>query len=45
MAGRGNSFTQNYSTGDSSKTRFLEDFISEQRVGSDEEGSEPLYPV
>ena len=45
MDGRGNPFTRNYSIGDSSETKFPEDFISEERVGSDEEGSECLYPV
>ena len=39
MADRGNPFTRNYSIGDSSETKFLEDFISEERVGLEEEGS------
>ena len=45
MDGRGNMFTRNYSTSDSSETKFPEDFISEERVGSNEEGSECLYLV
>ena len=45
MAGRGNPFTRNYSIGDSSETKFLEYFISEERVAPKEEGSEHLYAV
>ena len=45
MDGRGNPFTRSYSIGDSSKNKFPEDFISEERVVSNEEGSECLYPV
>ena len=45
MANRGNMFTRNYSTGDSYETKFPKDFTSEERVGSDEEGLERLYPI
>ena len=47
MAGRGNLFTRNYSIGDTSKTKFPKDLIPEEqeRVGSEEEGSEYLYVV
>ena len=47
MDGRGNPFTRNYSIGDTSETKFPEDFIPEEqeRVGSEEEGSEHLYVV
>ena len=45
MARRGNPFTRNYSIGDSSETNFPEYFISEERVGSNEEGTECLYHV
>ena len=45
MASRRNPFTRNYSIGDSSETKFPEDFISEESVGSEEEGSEHLYDV
>ena len=37
MDGRGNPFTRNYSTGDSYETKFPEDLISEEKVGSEEE--------
>ena len=42
MDGRGNPFTRNYSIGDSSENKFPEDFISKERVGFEEEGSEHL---
>ena len=45
MAGRGNPFTRNYSTGDSSETRFHEGFIFKERVDLEVEVSECLYPV
>ena len=45
MVGRRNPFTRNYFVGDISKTRFLEDFISEARVESKVESIEHLYPV
>ena len=45
MAGRGNLFTRNYSTSDSSETMFPEYFVSKEREGFDEEGSECLYPI
>ena len=47
MADRGNPFTRNYSFGDSSETKFPEDFIYEEKdkVGSEVEASEFLYPV
>ena len=45
MAGRGNSFTRNYSIRDTSGTEFPQDFILEEKIGSEEEGSECLYAV
>ena len=45
MAGRGNLFTRNYSIDDSSETKFPKYFISEERVGSEEESSERIYIV
>ena len=41
MDGRVNTFTKNYSIGDISETKFLEDFISEEqeKLGPEEEGS------
>ena len=45
MDGRGNPFIRNYSTGDSSKTRFLEDFSSKERVNSEVEFPKQIYPV
>ena len=41
MAGRGNPFTRNYSIGDTSETKFPEDFISQEQEieRSEEEGS------
>ena len=47
MVGRGIPFARNYSTEDTSKTTFLDDFIREEqeKVGSEEEGSEHLYVV
>ena len=47
MDGRGNTFTINYSIGDTFETKFPKDFIPEEqeRVGSEEEGSEFLYTV
>ena len=47
MADRENPFTRNYSIGDTSETKFTEDFIHEEQetVGSEEEGSERLYPI
>ena len=45
MVGRGNPFTRNYSTSDSSKTRFSEDFISEERLDPEVEVLEHPYQV
>ena len=45
MDGKGIPFTRNYSTSDSSKTNFPEDFISEERINPEVEVSEHLYPV
>ena len=45
MAGRGNPFSRNYSTGDSSVTKFPEDFISEERVDPEVEVPECLYSI
>ena len=45
MVGRGNPFNRNYFMGDSCETKFLGDFISEERVGSEEEGLEHLYAI
>ena len=47
MDGKGNVFTRNYSIGDTSESKFPEDFILEEqeRVGSEEEGSERLCVV
>ena len=42
MVGRGNPFTRNYSIGDTYETKFPGE---EERVGSEEEGSEHLYVV
>ena len=44
MAGRGNSFIRNYSTGDSSETRFPEDFISKEILNPEVKVPEQLYP-
>ena len=40
MDGRGNPLTRNYSIGDKSETEF-----PEEKIGSEEEGSECLYAV
>ena len=47
MDGIGNPFTRNYSIGDTYETKSSKDFIleEEERVGSEEEGSEHLYVV
>ena len=45
MDGRWNLFSRNYSTSDSSATKFLWDYISEERIGYDKEGLEHLYPI
>ena len=45
MAGRENSFTRNYSIGDTYGTEFPQYFIPEEKIGSEEEGSECLYTV
>ena len=47
MADRGNLLTRNYSIGDTYETKSSKDFIleEEERVGSEEEGSEHLYVV
>ena len=47
MVGRGSLFARNYSTGITSETKFLEDFVvEEQEKGSfEEEGSERFYDV
>ena len=47
MDGRESPFAMNYSTGDTSKTKFPEGFILEEqeKVGFEEEGSTCLYAI
>ena len=47
MDGRGSPFARNYSTGDTSKTKFPEGFVLEEqeKVSSEGEGLERMYIV
>ena len=47
MARRGSLFARNYSTGNASKTTFLEDFFlkEQEKVSSEEKGSTCVYAI